>query len=124
MSCHDGVTSVNTLQNNPGLNGTVPTMAGLTGNLITGDANLGGGNLTNDHPIAVAYNTAYASLRTLQQTDSLVVKVSTSQIVLGRQDNTSKIQCESCHDVHSSANPAFLRAANTGSALCLACHQK
>jgi len=34
------------------------------------------------------------------------------------------VECASCHDPHVSANPTFLRIANTGSALCLACHVK
>lgn len=34
------------------------------------------------------------------------------------------VECASCHDPHSSTNPTFLRIANTGSAVCLACHIK
>lgn len=34
------------------------------------------------------------------------------------------VECASCHDPHSSANPTFLRISNTGSAVCLACHNK
>jgi len=34
------------------------------------------------------------------------------------------VECASCHDPHTSANPTFLRIANTGSAVCLACHNK
>lgn len=33
------------------------------------------------------------------------------------------VECASCHDPHT-ANPTFLRIANTGSAVCLACHVK
>jgi len=33
------------------------------------------------------------------------------------------VECASCHDPHS-VNPTFLRIANTGSAVCLACHVK
>lgn len=33
------------------------------------------------------------------------------------------VECASCHDPHS-ANTTFLRIANTGSAVCLACHAK
>lgn len=33
------------------------------------------------------------------------------------------VECASCHDPHS-VNPTFLRVANTGSAVCLACHTK
>lgn len=34
------------------------------------------------------------------------------------------VECATCHDPHSSTNATFLRTANTGSAVCLACHIK
>lgn len=34
------------------------------------------------------------------------------------------VECGSCHDPHSSANPTFLRVSNAGSAVCLTCHNK
>ncbi len=34
------------------------------------------------------------------------------------------VECASCHNVHDNANGTFLRMANTGSALCLTCHNK
>lgn len=34
------------------------------------------------------------------------------------------VECASCHDPHVTANGPFLRKANTGSAVCLACHNK
>jgi len=34
------------------------------------------------------------------------------------------VECASCHDPHSDANPTFLRVSNEGSAVCLACHVK
>jgi predicted CXXCH cytochrome family protein len=34
------------------------------------------------------------------------------------------VECASCHDPHTAANPTFLRIANSGSAVCLACHTK
>lgn len=34
------------------------------------------------------------------------------------------VECASCHDVHTDVNPTFLRLTNTGSAVCLACHNK
>ena len=34
------------------------------------------------------------------------------------------VECASCHDPHISTHPTFLRTANTGSAVCLACHVK
>ena len=34
------------------------------------------------------------------------------------------VECGSCHDPHSAANPTFLRTSNAQSAVCLACHIK
>jgi predicted CXXCH cytochrome family protein len=34
------------------------------------------------------------------------------------------VECASCHDPHTAANPTFLRISNAGSAVCLACHTK
>jgi predicted CXXCH cytochrome family protein len=34
------------------------------------------------------------------------------------------VECASCHDPHVSGTDTFLRTANTGSAVCLACHDK
>lgn len=34
------------------------------------------------------------------------------------------VECASCHDPHTDANPTFLRISNVGSAVCLACHVK
>lgn len=34
------------------------------------------------------------------------------------------VECGSCHDPHTSAQPLFLRVSNAGSGVCLACHVK
>jgi predicted CXXCH cytochrome family protein len=34
------------------------------------------------------------------------------------------VECASCHDPHTTANPTFLRTSNANSAVCLACHTK
>lgn len=38
--------------------------------------------------------------------------------------STTKVECATCHDPHSSTNPTFLRISNAGSAVCLTCHVK
>lgn len=54
----------------------------------------------------------------------LYARVST---LLGSDSENNKyqpfVECASCHDPHS-ANDTFLRIPNTGSAVCLACHNK
>ena len=34
------------------------------------------------------------------------------------------VECASCHDPHTAANPTFLRKSNANSAVCLSCHVK
>lgn len=34
------------------------------------------------------------------------------------------VECASCHDPHTTANPTFLRVSNASSGLCLSCHTK
>ncbi|NJD25987.1 MAG: hypothetical protein FIB06_11345 [Betaproteobacteria bacterium] len=34
------------------------------------------------------------------------------------------VECASCHDPHTEANPTFLRVSNVGSGVCLSCHVK
>lgn len=41
----------------------------------------------------------------------------------GAAGNYPSVECASCHDPHTT-NTTFLRIANTGSAVCLACHNK
>lgn len=42
----------------------------------------------------------------------------------GQTDAEPFVECGSCHDPHRSDTNTFLRLSNTGSALCLACHDK
>jgi predicted CXXCH cytochrome family protein len=54
----------------------------------------------------------------------LVSPASASQVVSGIPLFAGKLECASCHTVHDNSNVPFLRADNTGSALCLKCHNK
>jgi predicted CXXCH cytochrome family protein len=108
LSCHDGTVAlgmVNSRRNNIAMNTT--TMTGV---------NDLGTDLTADHPISFVYNTALATAdgnlkdpSTLPQTVPL--------------DRSSQVQCTSCHDPHNNEYGDFLVMDNTGSALCLTCHE-
>ena len=113
-----------------------------------------GKDLKNDHPIGIQYagggisNSGGASVGTKVDPDfkdpqsatlnnSLVWWVDTTAGTTGTRQKTDMIlytrtldgkdqpfvECASCHDPHSE-NTTFLRIANTGSAVCLACHTK
>lgn len=140
LSCHDGVSAVNSVANAPG--------SGLATNdgdafIGTGSQALGtiaadasgasviGTDLTNDHPVSIQYNEGKAGLRAKTYDISSWVGATTIQDVLRTTDGVDYVECGSCHDPHNGADTkvagqsvAFLRIANTGSQLCLGCHDK
>jgi len=112
LSCHDGTVA---LEN----------FSGATGgsNFVTGDA-LIGTDLSNDHPVSFTYNSALATtdggLHDPSTTNSGLGGTITADMLFG-----DVMQCASCHDVHDAAgNTAMLLKPNSGSALCLTCHDK
>jgi len=119
LSCHDGVTALNSLLYNGSMG--APTMAN-NDSLITGTADLddGANGLTNDHPVSFAYADAITG-----GDGELVASASLPAWAL---DETGKVQCSSCHDVHKygsdTAHQPFLNYSKQGSALCLQCHVK
>lgn len=117
LSCHDGTTALGAMHNTP--------VTGADALPVIGAANakIGGGtkDLTNDHPVGFDYAAAQA------QDTGLVLKATANTALGGSAffgTAGNNIECASCHKVHDPANAPFLRIANTGSALCLACHNK
>lgn len=106
LSCHDGTVAVDSFG----------ARAGTT--FVTGPANLGS-DLSQDHPISFTYDAALASAD-----PGLKPPASAAQVVAGVPLFAGKLECASCHDVHSNANAPFLRVSNAGSNLCLQCHNK
>ncbi|NOY37462.1 MAG: cytochrome c3 family protein [Chlorobi bacterium] len=112
LSCHDGTVA---LENFGGV--TTGT------NFITGNALLGT-DLSTEHPISFVYNTALATA------DGELYDPSTQNSGLGSTIAndllfSGSLECASCHDVHNTQNNSYLlRIDNTGSALCLTCHNK
>jgi len=111
LSCHDGTVGIDAYGGNAGT-----TMMG-------GGRNLGT-NLGNDHPISVAYTTALATA------DGGLFDPAVATTALGgtiAQDLTPNgtVECSSCHDVHNKyGNTKLMKINNTGSQLCLTCHNK
>lgn len=121
---------------------------------VTGQITNIGQDLKNDHPVGIQYggggkkvSTPAAATKdadfkaTVSATlnNSLVWWVDTGATGTGTRQKSDMIlytragpsgedepyvECASCHDPHTSENPTFLRIANTGSAVCLACHIK
>ncbi|KIH77925.1 doubled CXXCH domain-containing protein [Geoalkalibacter ferrihydriticus] len=111
LSCHDGSSMASGLVNPPG--GVQPTF--LNGvDTVSGAANLFDATnmLTNDHPIGMNYAAA--------QGDDAGLRAAPA----GIRFFDGVMWCASCHDVHSNTHQPFLAMDNSGSSLCLACHDK
>lgn len=116
LSCHDGTIAINSLNNPSNATGGNPTMTGTAagGVIPAGTSNIGT-DLTDDHPVNFLYDAAlYAADNSLHDPSGLT----------GVRLFNGFVQCASCHDPHESTNATFLRVDNTGSALCLKCHNK
>ncbi|MBP6335109.1 MAG: cytochrome c3 family protein [Bacteroidia bacterium] len=106
LSCHDGSVAM----------GSFGGQIGFA--RMTSDARVGL-DLRDDHPISFVYD----SLQAGGVWDKTHVFSGTKR-VSDLLDANSKVQCTSCHLVHSNPNGYLLNMSNQGSALCLACHKK
>jgi len=140
LSCHDGTIGINQLTNMPGSGmGVMPSNA--TDTKITGAATLIGNDLSNDHPVSMIYTSAAspgqgAVLGTDTHASGFrpTTTVGTRTVIQNSGTTlplySGKVECGSCHDPHEdrtfvdSVQVSFLRADNTGSALCITCHLK
>lgn len=104
MTCHDG------------MNVHVLGIQGIT-DLIVGksvDINAGGNSLSDDHPIGFDYNPS------LDPKNYNIPTKAHPRYGLSKKE----IWCCTCHNPHNNQFGAFLVASNSGSALCLDCHNK
>jgi predicted CXXCH cytochrome family protein len=170
LSCHDGVTSMSTVINQPGSGGYVVAGSAMTGNWtganqlngtlgVTNQITNIGRDLKNDHPVGIQYggggittSTPAAATKDTDfvapsskvinntrvwwvdtettkndernKTDMLLYTRAASGGTSTATDAEPFVECASCHDPHTAENGTFLRIANTGSAVCLACHVK
>lgn len=118
LSCHDGTVALNAFGGSTG-----------TSTFMVSDARLGS-DLSNDHPVSFTYDSTLATTDgtlhdpTTKTVASLDGKTVTQSLLIG-----NKIECGSCHDVHrakgdSQTADKLLVINNSGSALCLTCHDK
>ena len=122
LSCHDGTVAIDSFGSTP----TTSTMISTANNI--------GANLKNDHPIGFTYDAALVvknpSLRdpgnavTIGTGTTSKVGTIASNMLFG-----GKMECSSCHDVHNTFTvggngTGMVKMAATGSALCVACHNK
>ena len=104
LSCHDGVTGVDSYGGVTGTN-TMQNTAGWS----TVGANYQGVDISQEHPISVP------------PTDAEVRDTPLNGVLYFG----GNVECASCHDVHNQSGfQPLLAIDNTGSQLCLSCHQK
>ena len=148
LSCHDGVSAIDSVLNAPGsgmntIAGTI-TMGELNttsvGQLFGG--NIGGGangnevDMSNDHPVSVVYKGDVANPPASLKTTGTVLTGWVGAASISDLLRNTRVECSSCHDPHNGyASPAqqgtgvapqvnYLRMSNANSALCLGCHDK
>ncbi|BBG66089.1 cytochrome c family protein [Hydrogenimonas sp.] len=129
LSCHDGVSAINSVVNAPGsggynLNGTLIGFNDPTYQERMGTSNVRAvgafGDLTNDHPVSIPYVEGAASLKPKNTQISGWQGATTINDLL----RDGKVQCVSCHDPHYPNWGTFRRTSNNGSELCKTCHDK
>ena len=121
LSCHDGTVAPDSY----GTPARVSTFGMLTGNLVIAPVTAGSGDLSNDHPIAFAYNAAVVALDPELRTPISTTAVTAALPLFASGALISQMECSTCHDGHGGvAGTKLLRLSNTGSALCTACHIK
>jgi hypothetical protein len=166
LSCHDGTIALDALRNATGSGNfsTTPTSQGWTFNGLPGSPgdntmpeNAGNRwitnltqNLSDDHPISMAYPTATqdpkfnattgtsATARWFEETAN--TRADDNEVKLYPTGSEYRVECASCHNPHgttaSASTPVserapngvdyatFLRKSNSSSALCTTCHIK
>ncbi|MCF6201611.1 MAG: hypothetical protein L3J42_05775 [Hydrogenimonas sp.] len=142
LSCHDGVSAINSIVNAPGSGGytaggaNVAFGAAAAGTAVTmpagvtqiGDGDPAGVGLNNDHPVSITYVEGAASLKPVTTTITGWSGATTISDLL----RNGKVECGSCHDPHLGESDTFLRRnkatvgenSNAGSRVCLTCHDK
>ena len=109
LGCHDGQFAVDSFGANP------------TSTEFIDGSELIGTDLTDDHPVGIAYPTGptFAPIGTIGGTQA-GIPIGGGGLPLYGVDGT--IECATCHTAHSNTNDGFLRVSNAASALCTACH--
>lgn len=115
LSCHDGVTAVD-------------AFSGAAGGVVMGAINPAadmGLDLSDDHPISIAYSSPPADAEMFDPAvtaSGLGGTIQTDMLFGVAQD---QVECCSCHDAHNTPGIApLLRKTMAASALCLTCHDK
>jgi len=108
LSCHDGTIA---------LTQTYNSRNAPSGSIFISSRDKGyiGTDLSDDHPISFAYDSALATEKgTLLQPAALPKHLAL--------DRNNQLQCTTCHDAHMNKYGKFLTMSNSESAMCRTCH--
>lgn len=140
LSCHDGTVAVDAFNGGSGSEGM--KMAEKTPSTLLA---MGlGTDLTNDHPISIAYSSFITDATpSTRMNQAKVSSDGSSASIYGQGSNSTfslrliknlaggyNVECSTCHTAHGKAGSdgtriaSFLRMDNTKSAVCLTCHIK
>ncbi len=111
MSCHDGTVALGDLLNGSG--GTVSGPNVTAGKLSGGPNFLNPAAMESNHPLGVtqpANVAGFTGFKTVPASSAV------------NYDASGYVQCGSCHNPHDDTNVPFLKINNTGSAICVTCH--
>jgi len=111
LSCHDGTVALGNVSSGAA---QIQMQNGVT-TMPAGPNNLGT-DLSTDHPVSFVYDADLAA-RDPQINNPNTLPKSV------RLDAQNRLQCTACHNPHDNQYGKFLVMDNTGSALCLTCHQ-
>jgi len=100
----------------------IPAQGLNLGKAADGSNDRQGNDLTNDHPIGFNYDAAQ------QLRPGALFAINTVNPKIKFSGASKKVECTTCHNPHADADDVavspFLVMSNTGSALCLSCHNK
>jgi len=113
LSCHDGTVAEDSFGSTTGTH------------TISGTSKLGT-DLSNDHPISFTFDGALATADAGLNSPTTTSVGSLGGTIDSKLLVNHKVECSSCHDVHNTnaSLPHLLKVDNSGSALCLTCHNK
>ena len=112
LGCHDGITAMDSIVNEPNKGwstATTRTMSSTVSGYI-------GVDLKSEHPVGVTYDTTTDGDQAFKALNTATAN--------GVTFYSTKVECASCHQVHTYDNMPFLRTTNDNSNLCFACHNK
>lgn len=112
MSCHDGTIALGDLVSGSGGTVSGPNV-GPTGKLTGGVNFINPASMETTHPLGVqkpAAVTGFTGFKNVPVGNAI------------NYDADGYVQCGSCHNPHDNTHPPFLKADNTGSAICVTCH--